>query len=107
MPSYYDPTRSLRRAQRRREIREAEIKEYVKKLKEKPKALPDKYCLTLGREIATLRKSVGITQNKLSEIAKTSQSKIARVELGYHNLTIKSARKIVKALGRDLKIIIK
>lgn len=107
MPSYYDPMRGLRKARRRREVEEAEMKEYIKKLSEKPKTTPDKDCLILGREIANLRKNAGMTQKKLGEILKTSQSKIARIELGHHNLTIKNVRRIARAFGKELNIIIK
>ena len=66
----------------------------------------NKRCFELGRRIAELRTKARLPQVKLGELVGTTQSVIARIESGRHNLTIKKIEAISKALGRDFRIIV-
>jgi ribosome-binding protein aMBF1 (putative translation factor) len=98
--------------QRYRKYTEAEKAAYVKREQEKyPKFKPtekpkSKICLDVGLKIGNLRRGANLTQARLGELSGTTQSVIARVEGGRHNLTIKKLETIAKMLGRSLKIII-
>ena len=95
-----------------RKYTEAEKAAYVKREREKyPKFKSvekpkNKLCLEVGLKIGNLRRDASLTQVKLGELSGTTQSVIARVEAGRHNLTIKKLEIITKRLGRNLRIII-
>lgn len=57
----------------------------------------------LGARIAKLRKQKGLTQEKLSEMAKLDYSYLNLIESGKRNPTIKKLAKISSALGVSLK----
>ena len=103
MPSYYQPNKHLKRKERelRRKIKEESRRQPISR--RAPKSFSETSAL-IGRIIAEARKSAGMTQVKLSELAKTTQSVIARTEKGRHNLTANKLEEIAKALGKKLKI---
>jgi transcriptional regulator with XRE-family HTH domain len=52
--------------------------------------------------IAQLRKSRGLTQRGLAELAGTSQQQVQRIEAGVHGIRLELATKIAAALGGEL-----
>ena len=98
--------------QRYRKYTEEEKAAYVKREQEKyPKFKPtekpkNKICLDMGLRIGNLRRGADLTQVRLGELSGTTQSVIARVEAGRHNLTIKKLETIAKTLSKNLRIII-
>lgn len=56
----------------------------------------------IGSRIASVRESAGLTQSELAKKVGTTQSAIARIESGTHNLTSDTIKKISKALNRNL-----
>jgi ribosome-binding protein aMBF1 (putative translation factor) len=69
-----------------------------------PKKSASQLSIDFGRYIAQNRKRVGLTQEKLGHAIGTTQSVIARIESGRHNITLKRIDLIAKALGKKLKI---
>jgi putative transcriptional regulator len=57
----------------------------------------------LGKKITTLRKSKGMTQEKLAEKAKINVSYLAKIESGYVNTTIRYLIIISRGLGVSVK----
>ena len=53
---------------------------------------------------AQQRVDLGLTQEKLAELAGVQQSLIARLESGKHNPTLNTLRRVARALGCSLKI---
>ena len=60
----------------------------------------------IGKNIATLRKQRGLTQEDLCGIAEIDRSYLSEIENGKMNVTIKSLVMITKALKCDLSDII-
>lgn len=56
----------------------------------------------IGKRIADIRESQGLTQNDLAKKIKTTQSAIARIESGTQNITTEMLKKISHALGKNL-----
>jgi len=56
----------------------------------------------IGRRIADLRESQGLTQTDLAEKIKSTQSAVARMESGRQNVSAEMLAKISKALGKNL-----
>lgn len=54
------------------------------------------------RSLTDLRLGCGLSQNRLAQLASTSQSHIARIERGTENLTISTCRKLCDVLGVDM-----
>ena len=52
-----------------------------------------------GRNVRRLRKSQGISQEKLAELADLHRTYIGAVERGERNITLLNAEKIAQALG--------
>jgi transcriptional regulator with XRE-family HTH domain len=52
--------------------------------------------------LAQLRKSRGLTQRALAELAGTSQQQVQRIEAGVHGVRLELATKIASALGGEL-----
>lgn len=61
----------------------------------------------LGKRIATLRKSKGVTQEKLAQETNLDRVAIAYIETGKRNPTATSLNKIAKALNIKLTDIFK
>ena len=58
----------------------------------------------IARQIIQLRKQTGLTQAELARKVHTRQSEISRIENGEQNISIEKLRKIVEAMGGDVKI---
>ena len=58
----------------------------------------------IARQIIQLRKQTGLTQAELARKVHTRQSEISRIENGAQNISIEKLRKIVEAMGGDVKI---
>jgi DNA-binding XRE family transcriptional regulator len=56
----------------------------------------------IGKSIADLRESAGLTQSELAKRLKTTQSAVARIETGKQNVSTDTLKKISKALGRNV-----
>lgn len=63
----------------------------------------DKLLFTFGRHFAALRKSKGLSQEKLANSADVSLSQISRIERGIINPTLSTLSALSKALGIPLK----
>lgn len=58
--------------------------------------------VNIGEFIKTIREEKGLTQKDLAEAMNTSQSAIARMETGEHNVTTTQLLEISKVLGRKI-----
>ena len=56
----------------------------------------------LGKRIADMRETAGLTQSDLAQKLKTTQSAIARMEAGKQNVSTDMLKRIGKALGKNL-----
>lgn len=56
----------------------------------------------IGKRIADLRETQGLTQNQLAKKINTTQSAIARLESGKQNISAEMLKKIGHALGKNL-----
>jgi UDP-N-acetylglucosamine 1-carboxyvinyltransferase len=56
----------------------------------------------IGKKIADLRETQGMTQGKLAKLLDTTQSAIARIESGTQNISADMLKKISKALKKNL-----
>jgi len=62
----------------------------------------------IAARIISARTSMNLTQKDLAELAGTSQSAISRLESGHYDwYTLKTLRKIAKALGQTVEVIFK
>ena len=67
----------------------------------------DDWALRLaGRRIAECRKAKGVTQNDLAQRLKIDQSQISRIERNPDRSTLKTLKRIAKALGVDVRHLI-
>lgn len=67
--------------------------------------LSKKYQVFLGKKIRELREKMGISQERLGELAKVHRTYVGMVERGEKNITISNILKFAQALGvqvRDL-----
>jgi ribosome-binding protein aMBF1 (putative translation factor) len=103
MPSYYQPNKHIKQKKKRFEMARKEEARLQLIAQRTPKTLSTRSAL-IGRMVAEARARAGLTQAKLSEAAGTTQSVIARIEKGRHNLTIKKLETIATALGKKVKI---
>lgn len=60
--------------------------------------------LAIGRKIAHLRESRGLTQEKLAEMSNLQRVNISKIENGRYNVSIDILQRICDALGVELKI---
>ena len=66
------------------------------------KALANSRTASSVQTVRDLRLERGLSQTKLAQFAKTSQSHIARIEKGTENLAISTCRKLCMVLGVDM-----
>lgn len=59
-----------------------------------------------GGQIAKARKAAGLTQEQLGDRMKLPQSQISRIERNPDHTTIRTIRKIAKALGVDVSALV-
>ena len=66
---------------------------------------PDRFeadvCEALGRNLASLRRKRGLTQEKVQELTGVSQQYLSELEAGRRNPTIRLVQRIATALGVD------
>ncbi len=60
--------------------------------------------LEIAYQILQLRRRSGISQARLAEKIGTTQSNIARMEMGQQNFTTETLQKIADAFDRNLKV---
>lgn len=60
--------------------------------------------IDFARELISLRKSKGLTQEQLANLVGTKKSNISRIERGLQNLSVEMMIKIANALGTKLNI---
>lgn len=56
-----------------------------------------------GKRIASERKSLGISQDRLAELAKMDRSYLSRIERGLVSVTLEKATDLSLALGFELR----
>lgn len=78
--------------------------EHIAAALKNPKAKEWLEKLLLGRSIKKLRRSQNLTQKHFAAKLKTSQSVVARIELGKQNLTIQMLIRIAHILGKKIQI---
>ena len=61
--------------------------------------------LEVAYQILQLRKQQKLSQKELARKLNTTQSVVARMEMGQQNFTTDTLQKIAKAFDRDLKIV--
>ena len=61
----------------------------------------------LIRDIIQTRIDKNISQKELAELIGTKQSNISRLESGEYNPSIQFLKKVAKAMGKELEIILK
>ncbi len=103
MPSYYQANKHIKRKEREARKRAKEEARRRKASRSAPRPFSES-SESIGKMIASQRRAAGITQAKLSVAAGTTQSAIAKIEKGRHNLTVKKLEMIAGALGKKLKI---
>ncbi|CDT99100.1 Putative transcriptional regulator [Vibrio coralliirubri] len=62
-----------------------------------------KLAALVGKRIAKMRKSKGLTQDKLALLAEIDRSYVGRIERGEVNLTVEKLYEIAETLGCDAK----
>lgn len=62
--------------------------------------------LLVAKNIRTLRLRLGISQERLGELAGLHRTYVSAVEAGRRNITIDSMERFAVALGVDLKILL-
>ncbi len=67
------------------------------------KNMNKKLAALLGKRIAKIRKSKGLTQDKLALLAEIDRSYVGRIERGEVNITIEKLYEIAETLGCDAK----
>jgi DNA-binding XRE family transcriptional regulator len=60
---------------------------------------------SIAREIVADRKSAGLTQQELAKRAGIRQETLSRIESGKHPPTMKTLKKIDRALGKDSRAV--
>ncbi|WP_201608327.1 helix-turn-helix domain-containing protein [Psychrobacter immobilis] len=63
----------------------------------------DKRTIAFGKRIREARKSKGISQERLAEMAGIDRSYMGNIERGEKNITLKKAYEICDALEVDIK----
>ncbi|MBA2056324.1 helix-turn-helix transcriptional regulator [Psychrobacter cryohalolentis] len=63
----------------------------------------DERMVTFGKRVREVRKSKGISQEALAEIAGIDRSYMGNIERGEKNITLKKAYEICDALSVDIK----
>ena len=63
----------------------------------------DDRMITFGKRVREVRKSKGISQEKLAEMAAIDRSYMGNIERGERNITLKKAYEICDALGIEIQ----
>ena len=62
---------------------------------------------SVARQLKTLRKDQGMTQEQLAELVGTKESNISRLESGRYNPSLDFLIKVANGLGRQIQVKIK
>ncbi len=65
-------------------------------------SLSDDYKLNFGRNLQAARKRLGLTQAGFAAQVGVTQGYISHVEVGTENLTLDTAAKLARSVGREL-----
>ncbi|WP_227686270.1 helix-turn-helix domain-containing protein [Psychrobacter immobilis] len=63
----------------------------------------DERMIAFGKRVREVRKSKGISQEKLAEMAAIDRSYMGNIERGEKNITLKKAYEICDALGIEIR----
>ncbi|WP_426138822.1 helix-turn-helix domain-containing protein [Psychrobacter sp. TWR1-1-1] len=66
----------------------------------------DERMVAFGKRVREVRKSKGISQEKLAEMAGIDRSYMGNIERGEKNITLKKIYEICDALQIDIKLLI-
>lgn len=66
----------------------------------------DKRMVAFGKRVREARKSKGISQERLAEMAGIDRSYMGNIERGEKNITLKKAYEVCDALKMDIKDLI-
>lgn len=66
----------------------------------------DERMIAFGKRVREARKSKGISQEKLAEMAGIDRSYMGNIERGEKNITLKKAYEICDALGVEINILV-
>lgn len=58
----------------------------------------------IGRQLAELRKSAGMTQEQLSELSGLNRANISKIESGKYNVSIDILGKLCEVLGVEIEL---
>ncbi|WP_332400273.1 helix-turn-helix transcriptional regulator [Vibrio metschnikovii] len=62
-----------------------------------------KLAVVVGKRIAKMRKSKGLSQDKLALLAEIDRSYVGRIERGEVNITLEKLYELAEALGCDVR----
>lgn len=65
--------------------------------------IADERMISFGKRIREVRRSKGISQEKLAELAGIDRSYMGNIERGEKNVTLKKAYEICDALGIEIQ----
>ena len=68
--------------------------------------LNKQYLIFIGRKIRAEREKMGVSQERLGELAKVHRTYVGMVERGEKNITIFNLRRFAQALGVRVKDLI-
>lgn len=63
----------------------------------------DKRVIAFGKRVREVRKSKGISQERLAEMAGIDRSYMGNIERGEKNITLKKAYEVCDALGIEIQ----
>ena len=69
-------------------------------------AEPDQFLRTIGARVREARKRAGLTGQQLAETIGTTKTWIYSVEEGRQNVTIQGLRRLLRALGLDIREVV-
>jgi DNA-binding XRE family transcriptional regulator len=73
-------------------------------LRERRTGFRDDICREVGQKLRDIRQKKGLSQKALAKELGVSQQLISRIENGKENISLIVLKKIVRALGKDVKI---
>ena len=61
----------------------------------------------IARQVKTVRKDQGMTQENLAQLVGTKKSNISRLESGRYNPSLEFLEKVAEGLGKQIQIVIR
>lgn len=61
----------------------------------------------IARQVKTVRKDQGMTQENLAQLVGTKKSNISRLESGRYNPSLDFLEKVAEGLGKQIQIVIR